>query len=100
MLGRNDAYREINWEVGTDADAFCKQQPSKLKERCVRDQGVTCYPGNDHDERRLANSTPVYGADWVNDGQVAIKSHQNESVDASVGRHRPRVLINLQHAPQ
>jgi len=64
-----------------------------MNEHIIR---VIYYPSNSHDSSGLANSAPADGADWMNDCQVAIKSHENESVDASVYRHRPRILIDLQ----
>ena len=52
-------------------------------------------PEHGNDDVGVAFGAVRHRTDGVNDGEVAIDGHQDESVDAPVGRYVQRVLVDL-----
>ncbi len=53
------------------------------------------YPCNGYGHERVLLSTDGDGGDGVDDGEEAVKGHENERVDAGVGRHNDEILDHL-----
>jgi len=61
--------------------------------RCVGDDDDD--PCDGECDGRVADVAYRHGGDGMNDGQIAIKGHQDERIDASVSRYVHYVLIYL-----